>query len=100
MARNLQDAFFQKAKNDGIPVSVYLLSGFRISGLIKGFDTFTVLIEQQETGGTQLIFKHAISTVSGGKNLTTDGVFSCFDRPKQKVEPKEAKEEAKEEVKE
>ena len=98
MARNLQDAFFQKAKNDGIPVSVYLLSGFRISGIIKGFDTFTVLIEQQE-GGTQLIFKHAISTVSGGKNLTTDGVFSCFDRPKQKVEEKEAKE-AKEEVKE
>ena len=96
MARNLQDAFFQKAKNDGIPVSVYLLSGFRISGLIKGFDTFTVLIEQQETGGTQLIFKHAIRTVSDGKNLTTDGVFSCFDRPKQKVEEKEAKEEVKE----
>ena len=58
MARNLQDAFFQKAKNDGIPVSVYLLSGFRISGIIKGFDTFTVLIEQQE-GGTQLIYKHS-----------------------------------------
>ena len=93
MARNLQDAFFQKAKNDGIPVSVYLLSGFRISGIIKGFDTFTVLIEQQE-GGTQLIFKHAISTVSGGKSLTTSGVFSCLEKSKAKV--LESKEEVKE----
>ena len=52
------------------------------------------MIEQQETGSTQLIFKHAISTVSGGKSLTTSGVFSCLEKPKMKVV--EEKEEVKE----
>ena len=59
---NLQDVFLNQVRKDHIPVSVYLVSGFQLRGNIKGFDNFTVIIESE--GKQQLIYKHAISTIS------------------------------------
>ncbi len=70
---NLQDAFLNLVRKDKIPVTVYLVNGFQIKGLVKGFDNFTVIIEMEQR--QQLVYKHAISTISPLKpiaNLLTD----------------------------
>lgn len=64
---NLQDAFLNQVRKDKIPVTIYLVNGFQIKGLVKGFDNFTVIIEMDQK--QQLIYKHAISTVSPNKPL-------------------------------
>lgn len=64
---NLQDAFLNQVRKDKIPVTVYLVNGFQIKGLVKGFDNFTVIIEMDQK--QQLVYKHAISTVSPVKSI-------------------------------
>ncbi len=59
---NLQDAFLNQVRKDRIFVTVYLVNGFQIKGLVKGFDNFTVIVELE--GRQQLVYKHAISTVA------------------------------------
>ncbi|HET6871733.1 MAG TPA: RNA chaperone Hfq [Sporolactobacillaceae bacterium] len=59
---NIQDSFLNSLRKDGVFVTIFLLNGFQLKGLVKGFDNFTVLIESE--GKQQLIFKHAISTFS------------------------------------
>lgn len=60
--QNIQDAFLNTARRERTTVTIYLLHGAKLTGRIKSFDKFSVLLESgaQE----QLIFKHAISTVS------------------------------------
>ena len=62
---NIQDSFLNQLRKDGTYITVFLLNGFQLKGLVKGFDNFTVLIESD--GKQQLIFKHAISTFSPSK---------------------------------
>ncbi|ANB61965.1 host factor-I protein [Anoxybacillus voinovskiensis] len=64
---NIQDQFLNQLRKDGTQVTVFLLNGFQLRGLIKGFDNFTVLLEVQ--GKQQLIYKHAISTFAPEKNV-------------------------------
>ncbi|MGM0873801.1 MAG: RNA chaperone Hfq [Bacillota bacterium] len=64
---NIQDQFLNQLRKDGAFVTVFLLNGFQLRGLIKGFDNFTVLLESE--GKQQLIYKHAISTFSPQKNI-------------------------------
>lgn len=59
---NLQDAFLNQVRKEKTPVTIYLVNGFQIKGMVKGFDNFTVVIESD--GRQQLVYKHAISTVS------------------------------------
>ncbi len=59
---NLQDAFLNQVRKDKIPVTVFLVNGFQIKGMVRGFDNFTVIIEVDQK--QQLIYKHAISTVA------------------------------------
>ncbi len=59
---NLQDAFLNQIRKEKILVTVFLVNGFQIKGLIKGFDNFTVIVEMD--GRQQLVYKHAISTIS------------------------------------
>src|SRR5579875_3048549 len=78
LAQNIQEAFLNNARKDKTFLTIYLMSGVKLSGRIKSFDKYSVVLEanQQE----QLIFKHAISTVvvskpvhgshSGGGNTT------------------------------
>ena len=58
---NLQDAFLNQVRKENLPVTIYLVNGFQLKGLIKGFDNFTVVIEFE--GRQQMVYKHAISTV-------------------------------------
>ncbi len=58
----LQDVFLSAAKRYEIPVTVFLMNGFQMRGIITGFDPFTVVLTAD--GKQNLIYKHAISTVS------------------------------------
>lgn len=53
--------FLNKARSEGVPVTVFLTNGFQLKGTVSGFDCFTVVIISE--GRQQLIYKHAISTV-------------------------------------
>jgi len=64
---NLQDVFLNQVRKEHIGVVIYLTNGFQLKGIVKGFDNFTVILESD--GKQQLIYKHAISTVSPLKPL-------------------------------
>ena len=61
-AQNIQDAFLNTARRERVNVVVHLLHGATLSGRIKSFDKFSVLLDIG--GQDSLVFKHAISTVS------------------------------------
>jgi host factor-I protein len=61
-AQNIQDAFLNSARRDKLTVSIHLLQGATLSGRIRSFDKFSVLLDAG--GQDHLIFKHAISTIS------------------------------------
>ena len=66
--QNIQDAFLNTARRERSTVTIYLLHGAKLTGRIKSFDKFSVLLE---TGSQeQLIFKHAISTISHARRPT------------------------------
>jgi host factor-I protein len=75
---NLQDIFLNQMRKEKIPVTMYLVNGARISGTIKGFDNFVILMKQENQ---QLVYKHAISTI-------------IPERPVELLEGAEAKKEA------
>ncbi|HIY09493.1 MAG TPA: RNA chaperone Hfq [Firmicutes bacterium] len=57
----LQDIFLNQARKDRIPVTIYLTNGFQFKGIVKGFDSFTVVLDTE--GKQNLVYKHAISTI-------------------------------------
>jgi host factor-I protein len=59
---NLQDNFLNQIRKENIPVIIYLANGFQLRGAVKGFDNFTVILEND--GKHQLVYKHAISTIT------------------------------------
>lgn len=64
-SNNLQDVFLNQARKNKIQVTVHILNGFQLKGLVKGFDNFTVILEVD--GKQTMIYKHAISTVTPAK---------------------------------
>ena len=64
---NLQDIFLLRAKRDKLPVTMFLMNGFQMRGVITGFDSFTVVLTAE--GKQNMIYKHAISTISPAKGL-------------------------------
>jgi host factor-I protein len=60
-AQNIQDSFLNNARKDKIVLTIYLMSGVKLSGRIKSFDKYSLVLETNSQ--EQLIFKHAISTV-------------------------------------
>ena len=62
-----QDNFLNQARKENVPVTIHLINGFQLKGFVKGFDNFTVVLESM--GRQQLIYKHAISTISPSKPL-------------------------------
>ena len=59
---NLQDIFLLQAKRDKLPVTMFLMNGFQMRGVITGFDAFVVVLDSE--GRQQVIYKHAISTIA------------------------------------
>lgn len=64
-AQNIQDSFLNTARKERAPITIYLLSGVKLTGRIRSFDKYSVVLEAN--GQEQLIFKHAISTVVMGR---------------------------------
>ncbi|MEK3953234.1 RNA-binding protein Hfq [Psychrobacillus psychrotolerans] len=62
---NIQDLYLNQLRKNDIFVTVFLLNGFQLKGLVKSYDNFTVLFESD--GKQQLIYKHAISTFAPSK---------------------------------
>ena len=60
-SQNIQDVFLNHVRNNKTPVTVFLVNGVKLQGIITWFDNFSVLLRRD--GHTQLVYKHAISTV-------------------------------------
>jgi len=60
-AQNIQDSFLNNARKDKSVITIYLMSGVKLSGRIKSFDKYSLVLETNNQ--EQLIFKHAVSTV-------------------------------------
>ena len=68
-AQNIQDSFLNTARKERASITIYLLSGVKLTGRIRSFDKYSVVLEAN--GQEQLIFKHAISTVVMGRVAST-----------------------------
>jgi len=66
-AQNIQDTFLNTARKDKAQITIYLLSGVKLSGRIRSFDKYSVILETNNQ--EQLIFKHAISTLVLNKGV-------------------------------
>ena len=64
----LQDVFLNQLRKDYIPITIHLINGFQLRGIIKGFDNFVVILESD--GKQMMIYKHAISTVTPNRPIT------------------------------
>jgi host factor-I protein len=73
-AQNIQDTFLNTVRKDKTPITIYLVSGVKLTGKIRSFDKYSVLLENNSQ--EQLIFKHAISTV-----VSTRAVIHGEHRP-------------------
>jgi host factor-I protein len=63
-AQNVQDVFLNHVRKNKTPVTIFLVNGVKLQGIITWFDNFSVLLRRD--GHTQLVYKHAISTVMPG----------------------------------
>lgn len=68
--QNIQDAFLNTVRREKTAVTVYLVNGAKLTGRIRSFDKFSVLLESG--ANEQLIFKHAISTISQSRRTSGD----------------------------
>lgn len=64
----LQDVFLNQVRKEHIPVTIYLTNGFQLRGLVKGFDSFTVILDNE--GRQMLVYKHAISTITPTRSVS------------------------------
>ena len=68
--QNLQDIILNTARRERMTVTVFLMNGFQLKGIVRGFDSFVVVVETE--GKQQMIYKHAISTVIPPRTLELD----------------------------
>lgn len=70
-AQNIQDTFLNTARKERTAVTIYLISGVKLTGRIRSFDKYSVVLDSNNQ--EQLIFKHAISTVAMGRPSHSHG---------------------------
>lgn len=64
---NLQDAFLNQVRKEKTMITVFLINGFQIKGLVKGFDSYIIILEGDNK--QNMIYKHAVSTIIPSKNV-------------------------------
>ena len=69
-AQNLQDLFLNQARRERSTITMFLMNGFQLHGTVRGFDSFTVVLDSD--GKQQLIYKHAISTIVPSRPVSLD----------------------------
>jgi len=68
--QNLQDLFLNQARRERSTITMFLMNGFQLHGIVRGFDSFTVVLDSD--GKQQLIYKHAISTIVPSRPVALD----------------------------
>ena len=68
--QNPQDTFLNYIRREKIPVTLFLMNGFQLRGVVRSFDSFVVLIDAD--GRQQMIYKHAISTVAPARPVSLE----------------------------
>lgn len=68
--QNLQNAFLNYIRREKIPVTLFLMNGFQLRGVVRSFDSFVVLIDAD--GRQQMIYKHAISTIAPARPVSLE----------------------------
>ncbi len=71
--KNLQDTFLNHIRKQKTPVTIFLVNGIKLQGVVTWFDNFCVLLRRD--GQSQLVYKHAISTIMPGQQI------QLFDKP-------------------
>ena len=86
-AVNLQDIFLNQMRKEKIPVTMYLVNGARLTGTIKGFDNFVILMKNDSQ---QLVYKHAISTIIPDRPIELlEGAERKHEEPEKEPAPQE-----------
>ena len=85
---NFQDTFLQQMKRERIGVVVYLVNGFQLKGTVKGFDNFTLFLENE--GKIQMVYKHSITTISPVKPVKFN--FQPAEQDTSSQEPSDSEE--------
>lgn len=65
---NLQDVFLNQARKEKIMITIYLTNGFQFKGVVKGFDSYIVILDCD--GRQQMVYKHAISTIMPSRHIS------------------------------
>ena len=84
MARghSLQEPFLNTLRKERVPVSIYLVNGIKLQGQIESFDQFVVLLKNSVS---QMVYKHAISTVVPARNIRLQATERRWPRTRQHV---------------
>ncbi len=61
-ATNLQDVFLNQVRKDRTPITIFLVNGYQLRGLVRGFDNYIIILDSD--GKQQMVYKHAVSTIS------------------------------------
>lgn len=64
---NLQDLFLNKARKENIEITIFLVNGYQLKGIVRGFDNYTIILNVDNK--QQMIYKHAISTIVPSKEI-------------------------------
>ena len=78
---NLQDLFLNQSRKEHTTVTIYLMNGFQFKGIVKGFDSYTVVLESEDR--QQLVYKHAISTIIPSKHINLNMPCCCNENDDQ-----------------
>jgi host factor-I protein len=84
-SQNIQDVYLNTVRREKTPVTIFLMSGVKLMGRLKGFDKYSVILESGHQD--QLIFKHAISTVTTSRGSGGPGSRREAPRENKKPEP-------------
>ncbi len=66
-SQNLQDQFLNTVRKQKVPLTIFLINGVKLTGVVTSFDNFCVLLRRD--GHSQLVYKHAISTIMPGQPI-------------------------------
>ena len=78
----MQDPFLNALRRERVPVSIYLVNGIKLQGTVESFDQFVVLLRNQVS---QMVYKHAISTVVPSRSVRIGNGHDEADAPSEQV---------------
>lgn len=65
---NLQDGFLNQVRKEAIPVTIHLINGSQLKGLVKGFDNFTIIMDSENR--QEMVYKHAVASITPSRPVS------------------------------